>query len=374
VTILYDRSGERYHRGRGLRVFADGREIAAADTLRRITAPLPPLSPEMAARNRETAAGWLKHAGNPVLGGKYGTCFDVSVLREQDRYRMWVSWRPKKSVALVESADGIQWSEPAIVLGPNRQSDWEQDINRPVVLERGSLYHMWYTGFSAGGSFIGYATSPDGKAWRRMSPKPVLVAEKPWEKQCVMCPHVIWDEEGRCYKMWYSAGERNEPNAIGYATSPDGLNWTKHAGNPIFGPDPSSAWEQHKVTACQVEKRREGYLMFYIGFRDEAHAQIGLARSTSGITAWQRHPDNPVVRPGRNRWDHDACYKPYAIFDGRKWMLWYNGRHGGLEQIGLVTHEGEDLGFGQPARLDPPVEKVELKNSGPGRRDKGKTP
>ena len=48
----------------------------------------------------------------------------------------------------------------------------------------------------------------------------------------------------------------------------------------------------------------------------------------------------------KDKWDQDACYKPYAIFDGTKWLLWYNGRHGELEQIGLVTHEGEDLGFG----------------------------
>jgi len=35
------------------------------------------------------------------------------------------------------------------------------------------------------------------------------------------------------------------------------------------------------------------------------------------------------------------------LFDGRRWMLWYNGRHGSLEQIALATHEGEDLGFGK---------------------------
>jgi predicted transcriptional regulator len=46
-----------------------------------------------------------------------------------------------------------------------------------------------------------------------------------------------------------------------------------------------------------------------------------------------------------NQWDHDACYKPYAIFDGQKWLLWYNGRHDALEQIGVVFHPGEDLGF-----------------------------
>ena len=55
----------------------------------------------------ETSAGWRKYEQNPVLGGKLGTCFDVSVLKEGDKYRMWFSWRPKKSIALVESRDGI---------------------------------------------------------------------------------------------------------------------------------------------------------------------------------------------------------------------------------------------------------------------------
>ena len=48
----------------------------------------------------ETSAGWVKAKANPVLGGKLGTCFDMAVLKEGERYRMWFSWRPKKSVAL----------------------------------------------------------------------------------------------------------------------------------------------------------------------------------------------------------------------------------------------------------------------------------
>jgi hypothetical protein len=66
----------------------------------------------------ETAAGWAKHPNNPVLGGDLGTCFDVCVLKEQDTYRMWFSWRPKKSIALVESKDGVRWGPPVTVLGP----------------------------------------------------------------------------------------------------------------------------------------------------------------------------------------------------------------------------------------------------------------
>jgi len=39
----------------------------------------------------------------------------------------------------------------------------------------------------------------------------------------------------------------------------------------------------------------------------------------------------------------DACYKPFTLFDGKRWPLWYNGRYGWMEQIALVPHDGEDL-------------------------------
>ena len=293
----------------------------------------------------ETTAGWQKFSKNPVLGGDLGTCFDISVLKEGDIYRMWFSWRPKKSIALVESKDGIEWSTPQIVIGPNDETDWENDLNRPVVIKNGDLYQMWYTGQSRGKSWIGYATSMDGITWKRQSDKPVLSAELPWEKVAVMCPHVIYDGRTKLYRMWYSGGEQGEPNAIGYATSSDGLKWEKDANNPIFKPDPNNDWEKDRVTACQVIAQQDGFLMFYIGFRDESHAQIGVAHSKDGITDWKRHPANPIVRPGLNQWDHDAVYKPFAIYDGAKWLLWYNGRRGGVEQIGLAIHNGQDLGF-----------------------------
>src|SRR5262245_34381618 len=93
-----------------------------------------------AGEPNETAAGWVKYPNNPVLGGDLGTCFDISVLKEGDIYRMWFSWRPKKSIALVESNDGVHWSKPVIVLGPNDKTDWENDLNRPVVIKNSDRY------------------------------------------------------------------------------------------------------------------------------------------------------------------------------------------------------------------------------------------
>ena len=41
LTILWDKTGEKYAKGKGLHVFADGHEIANSETLGRVTAPLP---------------------------------------------------------------------------------------------------------------------------------------------------------------------------------------------------------------------------------------------------------------------------------------------------------------------------------------------
>jgi predicted GH43/DUF377 family glycosyl hydrolase len=293
----------------------------------------------------EGDSGWVKYAGNPVLGGQYGTCFDICVLQEAGKYRMWVSWRPRQSVAITESGDGIHWGAPEIVLPPRSETGWEDDINRPVVVHREDGYYMWYTGQAKGHSKIGYAKSRDGIHWIRQSDKPVLESSLPWEGVAAMCPHVMWDEKERKWKMWYSAGTQYEPNAIGYATSPDGLVWEKYASNPVLAPDPSNNWESNRVSAAQVIHWKGWYYAFYIGFRDIDHAQIGMARSKNGITDWIKHADNPIVRPTPDGWDADACYKPYAVYGHGRWMLWYNGRREHLEQIGLVTRSSDSLGF-----------------------------
>ena len=98
--------------------------------------------------------------------------------------------------------------------------------------------------------------------WHKVSGNPVLGGD------LGTCFDVTLIQEDGKYRMWYSGGEQYEPNAIGYATSSDGIRWRQCSSNPIFAAD-----------------RR---------------------------------------------------------------LLWYNGRKGNVEQIGLVTHTGYDLGFPAP--------------------------
>lgn len=293
-----------------------------------------------------TSTGWAKFSRNPVLGKNYGTAFDISVLRENGIYRMWFSWRPQQSIGYVESVDGVNWTAPIKVLQPTT-TYWEGNLNRPNVIRTpDGTYRMWYTGQTNDNSWIGYATSPDGLTWTRQSADPVLSPTTTWEHTSVMNPSVIYDTATSTYKMWYSGGEQYEPNAIGYATSSNGLTWSKNTGNPIFEKNPAKTWEQDRVAGVQVLKQDDGYYyMFYIGYADIDTAAIGIARSTNGITGWTRMPTNPIIQrePG---WECNAVYKPYAVWEAEanRWKLWYNGRCA-PEQVGLAVHPGLSLGF-----------------------------
>ena len=57
-----------------------------------------------------TTGGWVKAIENPVLGPEYGTTFDIHVIKEEHKYRMWFSWRDVRLIAHTISDDGIHCS------------------------------------------------------------------------------------------------------------------------------------------------------------------------------------------------------------------------------------------------------------------------
>jgi predicted GH43/DUF377 family glycosyl hydrolase len=163
-----------------------------------------------------------------------------------------------------------------------------------------------------------------------------------------MVPNVLWEEDKKQLRMYYSAGEQYEPDCIGLATSFDGISWVRR-DQPVLMPDPSSPWEKAKVTGADVHRIGDWYYMFYIGFSDINHANIGVARSRDGIGNWEKHHANPILRApcmlNSAAWDRDAIYKPSAVLEDQDWLLFFNARRNYTEQIGLATHRGRDFGF-----------------------------
>ena len=146
--------------------------------------------------------------------------------------------------------------------------------------------------------------------------------------------------------MQYAAGETYEPDVIGYATSKDGIKWNKYGNNPILERRKKNFYlDNYKVGACDIHKLSNNhYLMFYIGYSDLHTARIFVAKSKNGIDNWKRS-FNPIIKPEKNKFDSNACYKPSAIYNiiDNKWMLWYNGRNEGTELIGLALHNESEI-------------------------------
>ena len=218
---------------------------------------------------------------------------------------------------------------------------------------------MWYTGHVWGErkciSSIGYATSEDGIHWNKR-PEPVLVADQPWERESLWCSHVIYEEDEEIYKMWYSGGASwmAEADAIGYATSKDGIHWEKHPANPIFTPDPDIHWEMYKVSANYVWKHDDWYYMTYLGSDSDMRAANGMARSRDGIH-WERHPDNPTFGAIEGDWDCAGNCKATVVDTGDGYMAWYNGFNNTLEEMGLAIHKGYDFGFPEEGTTRPNI-------------------
>lgn len=299
--------------------------------------------PSMAQNN-----GWKKYENNPVMGGpEMGTCFDVNVIPNgSSKYNMYFSWRPKKAIALARSEDGIQWTKPEICLEFDETSGWEDNLNRASVIYHKGMYHMWYTGQARGYSKIGYATSKDGIHFTRYQKEPIMVPTMNYEGYSIMNPYVMYDETRKVFRMWYACGETYEPNMIAYAESKDGIHWERSLLNPIFVKGEGNVWDKDRIGGCEVHKLPDGrFIMFYIGYSDINTARIGAAISPDGITQWKRLKSNPIVQPDENGFDASACYKPsvYRDKENNRWQLWYNGRNGAPEYVGYVIHEGLEL-------------------------------
>lgn len=278
--------------------------------------------------------GWKKYRKTPVYGGGENVMFDPYCYVENDTINMLVSDRKNSSLIKTKSVDGIHWSdsETLIVGIPNT---WEDIVNRGCLLKHKEQYYLWYTGQFKGKSSIGLAISNDGTSFSRMDiPNPIINPEFSFEDESVMNPCVLYDDSSDCFKMWYSAGETYEPNVINYAESKDGINWVK-SNHPVLEKG-AAEWEKDRIGGCQVIKTDTGYEMYYIGYQNIDLARICYAESEDGIN-WVRPKNNLLLSPTTNSWDSEAVYKPTVIvWKGQK-LMFYNGRKGCGEYIGLAT-------------------------------------
>lgn len=223
------------------------------------------------------------------------------------------------------------------ILSPGPPGSWDDEgIGHSCVIKDENIYKMWYAGVDYGSHVqIGYATSLDGIVWSKYGFNPILTSGLPgsWEEVRVENPVVIKDEG--IYKMWYDGRNIGNKDQIGYAESTDGINWVKSPDNPVIIPGSSGSWDSFGVSAPSVIKDGNLYKMWYDGHANGPH-RIGYAFSPDGII-WTKHPSNPILDIVPFSWENDAVFTPTVIKDGGLYKMWYAGRgFGFLDRIGYA--------------------------------------
>ncbi|MGD8777546.1 MAG: hypothetical protein PVH88_01135 [Ignavibacteria bacterium] len=289
---------------------------------------------------------WTVYSGNPVLdlgaSGEWDD-YDVahpSIIYNGTYYEMWFGGYDgsNHSIGYATSTDGINWSKYSgnPVLNYGDSGEWDDYIASPSVIYDGTSYEMWYSGYDGSNYRIGYASSQDGINWTKYSGNPVmnLGTSGEWDDQSVSYPSVIYN--GTHYEMWYT-GYDGTNCRIGYATSTDGINWSKNSGNPVLDLGTTDSWDDERLIEPNVILNgSDDYKMWYSGYDGSSTRHIGYATSTDGIN-WTKYSGNPVLDVGTSE-INSGLFSSFVLYNGTSYKMWFGVISDGINRrIGYAT-------------------------------------
>jgi hypothetical protein len=237
---------------------------------------------------------WTRDPANPVLTrgapGDWDELYlsGAAVIHDGTQFHMWYEGADgtRFRARYATSPDGSAWTKysgnPVMYEGP--PASWDAwGVSPKTVIFDGEIYRMWYAGFGqwpVRGIRIFYAESSDGITWTKHG-APILDSSAfGWDSALVAAPVVIFD--GTTYHMWYTGkdvwqGDFEDGSAIGYASSPDGIAWTKFGGNPVV-----EAITGYAYTSAVVFDGST-YHMWYTYWDGAVTDYVGYATSGSAV-------------------------------------------------------------------------------------------
>lgn len=230
-------------------------------------------------------------------------------------------------------ANPYSWSSPTQVL-TKTGSGWEQKhVRLGCIFYDGGTYYNYYTGTdNSDVDSIGLATSTDGTSFTRSGSNPILTADGQGRDDGthVSQPWVV--KEGSSWTMIYSYRNSALGHPAGtlpgyrYATSSDGVSWTKGGSGDVLTTSPLFG-EQH-----QVVKINGLYYLIYEAGTDTfvtPTRPFRIYAATSGVVTgpYTAVPQNPILAPSGvvGATDRYHVATPFAIEINGVWRLFYCG-------------------------------------------------
>ncbi len=198
-----------------------------------------------------------------------------------------------------------------------------------------------------------------------------LGASGAFDDYAVWAPEVVFHDG--LFHMFYTAFDNRQFNnsTIGYASSPDGMTWTKFSGNPILvGPE---AFPKLQSPAVMVESGR--WVMYLDGGENGSPLNQDILRATSSSPSgpWRLDPE-PVLRGVPLSWDFLNQPVTAQRVDA-SYYLFYSGVGGPGPQMGVATSPDGRVWsmYDDPNTSDHPNKTSDpiLASGGPGEWDQG---
>jgi hypothetical protein len=195
------------------------------------------------------------------------------------RYIYYTGWKRRRVVPFELSIGAFVWPQAGegierLYRGPIMAQDKDHPylVAGPFVMFDADRFKMWYcsgtdwkiVGDSAEPIYtVCYAESEDGINWR---PHGTPVIQYEYDGEVISAPWVIKNRD--TYQMWYSTRGSESREAknylIGYAESPDGIEWTRSDDQAGITRS-ESGWDSEMICYPSFYPYRDKIYMFYSG-------------------------------------------------------------------------------------------------------------
>ena len=319
----------------------------------------------LSVENLQRVTGQPVRHGAPLVDGETDGNFQpyVTVVRGTggDRWRMWYNVPKTKgnwgesSLALLESANGIQWERPHRILEtPPIQFGASVVDEGPSCMNPAQRYKAaWHRD-----NGLQVAVSADGLKWSLIAPGPVLRHNHDIDA-------IDWDPLRRHYMAFVSVAAKLDPSWSGarriphMSVSEDLVHWREPW--PVVMPDAGSPREQGDTQFyCMAGVIERGGLLIGLVkiLRDDLNAEPGMTAADLGdsrphagigytVLAWSadgarwRRDTEPFLdrNPAPGSWDRAHAWADEQVLNGDELFLYYAGYRLGHKAERFTTRQ-----------------------------------